>query len=64
MGTRGQNGLKFIQEIGRRISVEFGEPRSTVFLMQAIGLAVQRGKAASVLETVCKGQYLEEIYYL
>ena len=31
--------------------------------MQAIGMAVQRGNAASVLGTVCKGQHLEELYY-
>ena len=60
----GPNGLKFIQEVGRRISIEFGELRSTVFLMQVIGMAVQRGSAASVLGTVCKGQQREKICYL
>ena len=64
LGPWGPNGLKFVQEVGRRISVESGEPRSTEFLMQAIGMAVQRGNAASVLGTVCKGQHLEELYYL
>ena len=44
--------------------MESGEPRSAEFLMQAIGMAVQRGNAASVLGTVCKGQHLEELYYL
>ena len=38
--------------------MEFGEPRSTVFLMQAIEMAVKKGNAASVLGTVCKGQHL------
>ena len=52
MGPWGPNGLKFIQEIGRRISEESSETRSTVFLMQTIGMAVQRINAASVLETV------------
>ena len=51
-GPWGPNGLKFIQEIGRRISEESSETRSTVFLMQSIGMAEQRGNAASVLETV------------
>ena len=36
--------------------MESGEPRSTVFLIQAIGMAVQRGNAASVLGTVCNGR--------
>ena len=64
MGPWGPSGLKFVREIDRRISEESGEPRSTVFLMQAIGMAIQRGNAASVLGTVCKGQHLEEMYYL
>ena len=64
MGPWGPSGLKFVCEVGRRISEESGEPRSTVFLMQAIGMAIQRGNAASVLGTVCKGQHLEEMYYL
>ena len=52
MGRWGSNGLKFIHKIGKRISAEFGEPRSTVFLMQAIGMAVLRRNAARVLGTV------------
>ena len=63
MGPWGPNGLKFVREVGRRISEEFGKPQSTVFLMQAIGMAI-RGNAASVLGTVCKGQHLEKMYYL
>ena len=47
-----------VQEMGRKLSGESGEPKSTVFLMQAIGMAVQRGNASSVLGTVCKGQHL------
>ena len=64
IGPWGPNGLKFIQEIGRRISVESAEPRLTVFLRQAIRMAVQKGNAADVLSAICKGQGLEEIYYL
>ena len=64
MGPWGPNGLKFVCEVGRRISVECGELRSTVFLMQAIGMAMHKENAASVLGTVCKSQHLEEMYYL
>ena len=63
-GPWGPNGLKFVCEVGRRISEESGEPRSTVFLMQAIRMAIQQGNAASVLGAVCKVQHLEEMYYL
>ena len=57
MGPWGPSGLNFIPEIGRRILVEYGEPRLTVFLMQAIGMAVQRENAVCVLGTVCKGRH-------
>ena len=63
MGPWGPSGLTFVCEVGRRISVESGEPMSTVFLMQAIGISIQKGNAASVLGTVCKGQHTEEMYY-
>ena len=55
MGPWGPNGLKFVREVDRRISMEFGQLRSIAFLMQAIGMAIQRGNAASVLGTVCQG---------
>ena len=42
--------------------MEFGELRSTVFLTQAIGMAVKKGNAASVLGSVCKGQHLQMRY--
>ena len=64
MGPWGPNSLKFIREVGRRISAESGKPRSSVFWMQAVGMAIQRGNAASALGTVCKGQHWEEMYYL
>ena len=41
LGPWGSDGLKFVREVGRRISEKSGEPRSTVFLIQAIGMAIQ-----------------------
>ena len=41
------NGL--VREVGRRIALETGEPRSTDFLLQRLSVAVQRGNCASVL---------------
>ena len=42
----------------------FGQKRATSYLFQSIGIATQRGNAASIAGTVpsCKG--LDEIYYL
>ena len=63
LGPWGPSGLSFIQEIGRRMKERTGEPRSTLFLMQSISVAVQRGNAASVMGTVQRSGDLEEIYY-
>ena len=64
MGPWGFHGLKFIQEVRKRIAAESGEPRSTTFLMQSIGIAIQRGNAAFVAGTVPKSKLLDEVYYL
>jgi len=62
--TMGTNGLKLIQEIGKKIQDSTKEPRSTSFLIQSISMAVQRGNSASVMGTVENQRSLEKIYYL
>ena len=57
MGPWGPNGKKLVQEIGKKVHAETGEPRSTSFLFQAISIAVKRGNRASILGT------LEKIWY-
>lgn len=51
-GVWGQNALKFIKDIGKRISAVNKDNRSTSFLIQRISIAVQRGNAASVLGSI------------
>ena len=41
--------MELVREIGRRIAMETGEPRSTDFLLQRLSVAVQRRNCASVL---------------
>ena len=64
MGSWAPMALKFLKEIGTRIADTTGERRSTFFLFQAIGIAIQRGNAASVAGTVPSVKKLDEIYYL
>ena len=45
-------GLKLIKEVGKKICELTGEKRSTSYLFQSISIAIQRGNAASVMETV------------
>ena len=64
MGSWAPLGLKFIKAIGSRLTDIFGDRRSTSFLFQAIGVATQRGNAASIAGTVPSAKKLDELYYL
>ena len=52
LGSWAPMGLKFVKDIGKRISESTGEQRSTSYLFQAISIAVQRGNTASVAGTI------------
>ena len=64
MGAWGEESLNFIKDLGSRIAAVRDEKRSTSFLFQRLGIAVQRGNAASILGTLPPDSELEEIYYL
>ena len=64
LGSWAPLGLKFMKDTGKRIAEATGEKRSTSFLFQAIGIATQRGNAASVAGTVPSVKKLDEIYNL
>jgi hypothetical protein len=63
-GVWGPEGLSFIREIGTRIMLVNGDPRSTSYLIQRISLAIMRGNATSMLGTLPYGQTLDEMFYL
>ena len=48
LGVIGPRSMLFLRDLGRRIALESGEPRSTDYLLQRLSVAVQRGNAASV----------------
>ena len=52
LGTWSDEGLRFIEEVGRRTSVVTGDAREATFLFQRIGVAIQRGNAASINGTL------------
>ena len=52
MGAMGPRSLELVREVGGRIAMETGEPRSTDFLLQRLSVAVQRGNCASVLRGI------------
>ena len=61
LGSFGPHGLDFIKGIGHRIT---GEKKSTSYLMQTIGMAIQRGNSSCILETVSDSKKLDGVYYL
>jgi hypothetical protein len=64
LGAYGDDAMHFIRELGRRVAGVTHEPRSTMFLLQRLSVAVQRGNAACILGTAPLTDKLDEIFYL
>jgi hypothetical protein len=64
LGSFGPHALDFIKDIGHRITESTGEKKATSYLMQTIGMAIQRGNSSCILETVFDSRKLDEVYYL
>ena len=63
LGAWGAESLKFVKEIGQRISDNRGDKRSSSFLLQALSMAVQRGNVASIRGSMPTTKTLHEIHY-
>ena len=64
-GVWGGMGMSFVKEVGKKILEQTGEKRSTSFLFQSIGIAIQRGNALSILGTLKQDDNsLHEIFLL
>ena len=59
LGTWGTSATDLCRDIGARLSALTGDPRSHSFLVQRLGLAVQKGNAASVAGTHPLGDVLQ-----
>jgi len=51
-GAWGADALSLTSDLGARMSVISGEPRSTAFLRQRLDIAIQRGNAVAVRGTL------------
>jgi len=60
LGVWGPEAASLVSELGRRIAVITGEPRSASFLRQRIDVALQRGNAASIMGTLQQFQLPDE----
>ena len=62
-GSWGSMGLKWIRQIGDRITARTGDKRETYSLLQRISLAIQRGNVASVLGTTPKKRTMDDLFF-
>jgi hypothetical protein len=51
MGPINAEGLSFLQELGRRITLATGDPREGSFLIQRVSMAIQRYNAIAFHST-------------
>ena len=63
LGPWGPDAFSFIKELGRRLSLSTGDPRSGPFLKQKISIAIQRGNACCISGSLPRSPDLSECFY-
>ena len=61
LGTWGESAAELCKDLGALLAQITGDPRSHQFLKQRLGLAVQRGNAASVAGTFPSGDSVHQL---
>ena len=64
LGSWGQDSLKFLEDLGSRIATSTGDKRSTSYLFQRLGIAIQRGNVISIKATLPDKKMLDELFEL
>jgi len=64
MSSLAPDSLKFMKNLGSRITEARGEKHARSFLFQSLSMNLQRGNALCVMGTVAHHRQLEEIYNL
>ena len=64
MGSWAPDSLKFLKDMGSRITEVTSEKRAKSYLFQSLSMNVQRGNALCVMGTVAHHRKPEEIYNL
>ena len=63
-GGWGHSSLKFVQEIGERITLASGDKQATFKVLQNISMEEQRGNIASILGTLPSPKSFSQLFYL
>ena len=64
MGSWAPDSLKFMKDLGSRVSEATGEKRAKSFLFQSLSMNLQRGNALCVMETVAHHRKLKDSHNL
>ena len=64
LGPWGPEASTFVSELGRRLYMTTGDPRTTAFLRQRISLAVQKGNAVCIKQSLPAGIDFNEVFYI
>ncbi len=64
LGPLCDEALSFIKVLGKKLIDATGEKKARYFLLQKIGLAIQRGNACSIMGTLDMGPGMDELFYL
>ena len=64
MGAWGHSSLKFVQEIGERMTLASGDNQATYKLLQNITMELQRGNIASIIGTLPSPKSFNQLFYL
>ena len=64
LGSWAQDSLRFVEEIGSRITAVNGDKKSTSYLFQRISMAVQKFNVVSIKGAFPKNKTLHELSYL
>ena len=63
-GAWGPQSRTFFKELDRQLIEHTGEKRMKFFLLQNLGICIQKGNSSSVLGSIPKGKKLEEVFLL
>ena len=63
-GAWGPMTMSFLADLKKQLIAHTGEKRSGFFLLQSLGITIQRGNASSILGSLPGGDKLDEVFQL
>lgn len=64
MGVWSEEGKKWVESIGEKLKRKTSDPKSKLYLMQKISMAIQRGNAAAIVFSWRTAEGLDDILSL